>query len=185
MRFGKYITSAGLAILLSAPVLAACTPTKPDITLIVDQLRVTVHYSPSRAERPLVVALHGLNSTGEAFAKVTGLSQYADANNFVVAYPDAHLAPPPPPAGTAPAAKPAQTLTSAFGSRTTHVDLQRAQRAQASAKTGARCPLSPHPLAPGTPGSAAVAAPPTTSNICATWSPRWSGAFRSIVAGST
>jgi poly(3-hydroxybutyrate) depolymerase len=136
MRFVRCITSAGLAILLSAPVLTACTPTKPDVTLIVDQLRVTVHYSPSRAERPLVVALHGLHSTGEAFAKVTGLSQYADANNFVVAYPDAHLAPPPPPAGKAPAAKPAQTLTSAFGSRATHVDLQRAQLAAGVSEDG-------------------------------------------------
>ena len=136
MRVGRCLISAGLALLLSAPVLAACTPTKPDVTLIVDQLRVTVHYSPSRAERPLVVALHGLNSTGEAFAKVTGLSQYADANNFVVAYPDAHLAPPPPPAGKAPATKPAQPLTSAFGSRTTHVNFQRAQRAASVREDG-------------------------------------------------
>jgi poly(3-hydroxybutyrate) depolymerase len=92
MRLGSRAAISGLALLLSLPALAACIPpAKADATLLVDRLRVTVHYSPSTAPRPLVVALHGLNSTGADFARVTALSQYADAHHFVVAYPDAHL----------------------------------------------------------------------------------------------
>jgi poly(3-hydroxybutyrate) depolymerase len=90
-------------------VATACGPTvEADTTLTVDQLRVTVHYAPAVVARPLVVALHGLNSSGRDFAKDTRLSQYADAHGFVVAYPDAHITKSSPtPTPTAPVTDPA------------------------------------------------------------------------------
>jgi poly(3-hydroxybutyrate) depolymerase len=93
-------------------VAAACAPTvKTDTTLTVDQLRVTVHYTASVVARPLVVALHGLNTTGDDFAKATKLSQYADAHGFVVAYPDAHITKASPTPTPTESASPAPTAS--------------------------------------------------------------------------
>lgn len=88
--------AAALALL---PVLIAVTAVgcKPvESGLVVDGLHVSVHYIPSATARPLVVALHGLGSTGAQFEKDTGLDAFADSHGFDVAYPDAHIAPPVP-----------------------------------------------------------------------------------------
>ncbi len=90
---------AALALLpmLLAVTAVACTPAKVvESGLVVDGLHVSVHYTAPAAQgtaRPLVVALHGLGSTGAQFEKDTGLDAFADAHGFVVAYPDAHIAP--------------------------------------------------------------------------------------------
>jgi poly(3-hydroxybutyrate) depolymerase len=114
---------AALALLpvLIAATAVACTPAKPvESGLVVDGLPVSVHYTASATARPLVLALHGLGSTGEQLEKDTGLDTFADAHDFVVAYPDAHLAPPvpstpspsPSPSGTPnPSASPSATPT--------------------------------------------------------------------------
>jgi poly(3-hydroxybutyrate) depolymerase len=81
-----------------------CTPAKPVETgIVVDGLHVSVHYVPAAPQstaRPLVLALHGLGSTGAQFEKDTGLDAFADSHGFVVAYPDAHIAPPVTPSPT-------------------------------------------------------------------------------------
>lgn len=46
--------------------------------------------SDSQATLPLVIALHGGGGTGAAMRDLTGLNAIADANGFVVAYPDGY-----------------------------------------------------------------------------------------------
>jgi polyhydroxybutyrate depolymerase len=46
--------------------------------------------SDSQAALPLVIALHGGGGTGAAMRDLTGLNAIADANGFVVAYPDGY-----------------------------------------------------------------------------------------------
>jgi poly(3-hydroxybutyrate) depolymerase len=116
MRFGGRTAIAGLAIVMAAAGAAACSPVaRTDSTLTVDHQQVTLHYTASKTARPLVVALHGLNSNGADFAKITGLSQYADANNFVVAYPDAHPTPPVPDSSPTPTASTGKPPVAPYG----------------------------------------------------------------------
>ncbi len=78
-------------VVLAATVVTACAPPTVETTLVVDGQRVAVHYVSLTAGRPLVLALHGLGSTGASFEQLTGLDAGADAHGFVVAYPDAHI----------------------------------------------------------------------------------------------
>ena len=144
---------AALAVLpmFIAVTAVACTPANTvESGLVVDGLHVSVHYSaqPSQAAaRPLVLALHGLGSTGAQFEKDTGLDSFADAHGFVVAYPDAHVAPyvptapspspstsPDPDPSAAPSASPAPTASPTPDATPTHfaagsLSRQRAQLA--------------------------------------------------------
>jgi poly(3-hydroxybutyrate) depolymerase len=91
---------------MAVAVLSGCVRAKaPDQTLSVDGQSVLLHASAATAKRPLVLALHGLGSTGAEFSADSGLEDYADQKGFVVAFPNAHPAPRMPqpvrgPAGT-------------------------------------------------------------------------------------
>lgn len=86
-------TLAAVAAMMALGGCAAAHPTAVDTVIGVDGQRVSLHDADSSQARPLVLALHGLGSTGAAFAQLTGLSAFADQHGFAVAYPDAHPAP--------------------------------------------------------------------------------------------
>ncbi len=70
------------------------SPGDYDCTMVVDNRKRTyrVHmpsgFKPG-ARLPLVIMMHGGQMTGIQMERITGLSDFADGNNFVVAYPDA------------------------------------------------------------------------------------------------
>lgn len=68
-------------------------PVAIDKALVVDGEHVLLHYRPGASAEPLVLALHGIGSSGVAFSKYSKLSGYADGHGFVVAYPDGHESP--------------------------------------------------------------------------------------------
>jgi poly(3-hydroxybutyrate) depolymerase len=112
--------SSVFAVLLTLlmTIAAACTPTKPlESALVVDGLHVSVHFSPRATAQPLVIALHGIGSTGSDFEKLTGLDAFADTHGFAIAYPDAHIAPdaglPEPVTTPSPTPAPTPTLSPA------------------------------------------------------------------------
>jgi poly(3-hydroxybutyrate) depolymerase len=86
---------AGIGLLLTAFAgLLACTPfAVADQTLTVDGLHVLLHTPASGQRLPLVIALHGLGSSGAELASDSQLRQLADRAHFVVAFPDGHPAP--------------------------------------------------------------------------------------------
>ena len=90
----------------------SCAPQTPvHKTLVVDGQQVSLHFEPSTTARPLVLALHGLGSTGSQFEKDTGLDGFADAHGFVVAYPNAHMASGVPTPEPSPTPTPTDTPT--------------------------------------------------------------------------
>ena len=123
MGLRRLRTALALLPVLIAITAVGCTPANVvESGLVVDGLHVSVHYTASTTMRPLVLALHGLGSTGAQFEKDTGLDAFADSHGFVVAYPDAHVAPHVPTAPSpGPTVSTSPTVSPTAGPTPTHL----------------------------------------------------------------
>jgi polyhydroxybutyrate depolymerase len=96
-RFGSLVILVSLGMAIVAPTASASTPgctltpTNGTMSRTVGTRNYELHVPQglSGASMPLLLSLHGAGSNGSQDETFTGWSQFADAHNFIVAYPDA------------------------------------------------------------------------------------------------